>query len=392
MTFARLAHLVCRAALLHLSVACATGGTEPEPRPPQQPPPPSYATPFARLLDSLRRAHDLPSLAAAIVSADSTRDLAAVGFRLVGDTTRVTDGDAYHLGSVLKHQTAVLVARLVDEGELSWGRTLAEYFPDDSSAMRPEYRQATLATLLAHASGLPRDPAPGTIPSGGRSARRTLLRSVTTLAPVSAPGRYSYSNAGYLVVGAIVEQALNQDFETVMRVRLWQPLGMTSGGWGAAGSAAVDQPYGHVIGANGVRVAVPPQAVGADNPEAYGPAGRAHMAIGDWARFTRALLRAESGRDTPVLASATWRALTVGHTPTIGNDSYGYGLSVTTRSWGGGRVLSHDGTNTRHYAVTWIAPLRDVAFLVATNQYSPTIGDQVDGIVGRLLQYWTSGR
>jgi CubicO group peptidase (beta-lactamase class C family) len=209
---------------------------------------------------------------------------------------------------------------------------------------------------------------------------------------VAPPGRYSYSNTGYLLVGAVIEQVMNRDFESVMRERLWLPLGMTSAGWGAAGSALVDQPYGHVIGANGVRVAIPPQGAGADNPEAYGPAGRAHMSMGDWARFTRALLRAESGRDTPVLAGATWRALTTGHTPTIGSDSYGFGLSVTTRAWGGGRVLSHDGTNTRHYAVTWIAPVRDVAFLVATNQFGPTTAAQVDAIVGRLLQYWSTGR
>jgi CubicO group peptidase (beta-lactamase class C family) len=296
------------------------------------------------------------------------------------------------LGSVLKHQTSVLVARLVAEGTLSWTRRLAEYSPADSSAMRPEYRGATLATLLAHASGLPRDPAAGTIPAGGRSARRTLLRDVTGLAPVAVPGQYSYSNTGYLVAGAIVEEVTQRDFETLMREQLWLPLGMTSAGWGPAGGAGVDAPYGHVIGANGVRVAIAPQVAGADNPEAYGPAGRAHMSVGDWARFTRALLRAESGRDTPVLASTAWRALTTGHTPTTGSDSYGFGLGVTTRGWGGGRVLSHDGTNTRHYAVTWIAPLRDVAFLVATNQYGPAVPSQADAVVGRLLQYWTTGR
>ncbi|MCC6770596.1 MAG: beta-lactamase family protein [Gemmatimonadaceae bacterium] len=372
-------------------LACSADGTEPAPKGSANPPP-TYASAFARMLDSTRRANDFPSLAGAIIRGDSTLELAAVGYRVAGEAPLVADGDRYHLGSVLKHQTAVLAAALVDDGHLSWTRGLAEYFPDDSLAMRPEYRRVTLRMLLSHASGLPRDPAPGTIPAGGRSARLSVMRSVTTLAPVAAAGSYSYSNAGYMVAGAIIERAMDRDFDQVMRERLWLPLGMTSAGWGAAGSAAIDEPFGHVVNANGVRTAVPPQSQGADNPAAYAPAGGAHMSIGDWARFTSALLRAQSGRDTPVLTSRSWTALTSGYTPTAGSDSYGYGLAVTTRSWGGGRVLSHDGTNTRNYAVVWIAPLRDVAFLLVTNQYSASVATQMDVAVGRLLQYWTSGR
>lgn len=372
-------------------LACSADGTEPTPRP-LEPSPPAYTSAFARMLDSIRRANDFPSLGGAIVSGDSTLELAAVGYRLVGDPTLVTDGDRYHLGSVLKHQTAVLVASLVDGGHLSWTRTLAEYFPDDSAAMRPEYRRVTLPMLLSHASGLPRDPVQGSVPAGGRSARLAVTRSVTGLSPVAPAGSYSYSNAGYIVAGAIVERVMHREFEDVMRERVWLPLGMTRAGWGPAGSAAIDEPVGHVVNANGIRTAVPPNSQGADNPAAYAPAGRAHMSIGDWGRFTSALLRAESGRDTPVLSGGSWRALTIGHTRTAGSDSYGFGLSVTTRAWGGGRVLAHDGSNTRNYAVVWVAPLRDVAFLLVTNQYSASIGAQMDAAVGRLLQFWSSQR
>jgi hypothetical protein len=43
------------------------------------------------------------------------------------------------------------------------------------------------------------------------------------------------------------------------------------------------------------------------------------------------------------------------------------GWLVTERPWGGGRVLTHAGSNTMNYAVAWLAPRRDFAVLAATN-------------------------
>jgi len=40
---------------------------------------------------------------------------------------------------------------------------------------------------------------------------------------------------------------------------------------------------------------------------------------------------------------------------------------VVDRAWARGRTLTHRGSNGLWYAVIWIAPLRNVAFLAATN-------------------------
>ncbi len=355
------------------------------------PPAPALSA-FTRVLDSLRTAYDLPALAGAIVTADSVLQLDVVGVRMVGNPRLVTRDDRFHLGSVFKHQVAVLVARLVAEGRLSWARTLAEYFPEEASTMRPEFRNATLRELLSHSTGLLRDPGIPNLPSDPRAARAATTKSVLQVPPVVAPGTYSYSNTAFIVVGAIIDRVMDQAFEQVAQERLWTPLGITTGGFGAPGSTAIDQPLGHVVNPDGARTSYLPTDPGADNPVAYSPAGRAHMSIGDWARFTRALLRAESGRDTPVLSSSAWKGLTTGFTPLSGTDSYGYGLGVVTRSWAGGRALSHSGSNLRNYAVTWIAPGRDVAFLLVTNQYSSIVGSQLDAAIGRLIGFWQNAR
>lgn len=355
-------------------------------------PPVVASTPFGQLLDSLRTAHDLPALGAAVVTADSILHLDAVGFRVMGAPARVTPDDRFHLGSVLKHQVAVLAARLVERGTLSWTRTLDSYLPDEAAFMRPEYRPATLADLLSHSAGLDRDPVSPPTSGDPRSARRSVTSAVLRLAPVATPGTYRYSNSGYIVAGTVLERVTNRTFEQLMEQELWAPLGVTAAGWGPAGTGT-DQPAGHVRDANGVRRVVLPGDPFSDNPPLYGPAGRAHMSVRDWARFTQALLRAESGRDTPVLSAAGWRALTRGHVATgSGSDGYGFGLGVTSRTWAGGRTLSHDGTNLKHYAVTWIAPERGVAFLVATNQWDAGVASRVDQVVGRLVALWQRGR
>jgi len=353
--------------------------------------PPATPLAFAGIVDSIRRQAALPALGAAIVTSDSVLQLAVSGTRRLGGTVAVTPNDRWHLGSVFKHQVSVLVAQLVGNGTLSWSTTLAEHFPELAPTMRAEYRTHTLRDLLSHSAGIARD-WNSEVPRDGRSARLEAVRWALQSPPAATSGTYAYSNVGYMIAGAIVERALDRDFEQVVAERLWEPLGMTSAGFGQAGTAGrEDEPLGHWLGSGTTPVVYDAGTPNADNPPEYSPAGRAHMSLRDWARFTSALLAAERGRDTPVLSSAAWRALTQGYVAS-GAASYGYGLVVADRSWASGRALFHDGTNTRHYALVGISPGRDFAILIATNEWSATMGATMDGIFARLASYQSAGR
>ena len=54
------------------------------------------------------------------------------------------------------------------------------------------------------------------------------------------------------------------------------------------------------------------------------------------------------------------------HTPAPGSN-YAMGWVLTERSWANGRVLTHNGSNLKWYAVTWLAPERDLGFYAVTN-------------------------
>ncbi|MCC6929908.1 MAG: beta-lactamase family protein [Gemmatimonadaceae bacterium] len=375
-------------AVIALAASAACSGDR---LPPTGTTPPPTPLSFAGIVDSIRRQTNLPALGAAIVTSDSVVQLAVSGTRRLGGTAAVTVNDRWHLGSVFKHQVSVLVAQLVANGTLSWSTTLAEHFPELATTMRAEYRTRTLRDLLSHSAGIARDWT-SEVPRAGRQARAEAVRWALQSPPAATPGTYAYSNVGYMIAGAIVERALDRDFEQVVLERLWAALGMTSAGFGQAGSAGRDdEPLGHWLGSGSTPVIYDAGTPNADNPPEYSPAGRAHMSLRDWGRFTSALLAAERGRDTPVLSSAAWRALTRGYVAN-GAGSYGYGLAVADRSWASGRALFHDGTNTRHYALVGIAPERDFAILIATNEWSATMGATLDTIFARLASYQSTGR
>jgi hypothetical protein len=55
------------------------------------------------------------------------------------------------------------------------------------------------------------------------------------------------------------------------------------------------------------------------------------------------------------------------HNDPFGQNYYALGWVLAERSWANGPVIWHNGSNTLWYAVTWIAPRRNAAFLAATN-------------------------
>lgn len=90
----------------------------------------------------------------------------------------------------------------------------------------------SLAMLLAHLSGLP-NPNPVdwvhlASEARGFDDRRALAAVVGRYRGSPAAGSYRYSNRGYWLAGAFVEQATDRTFATLVADRLMAPLGLTA--------------------------------------------------------------------------------------------------------------------------------------------------------------------
>jgi CubicO group peptidase (beta-lactamase class C family) len=156
---------------------------------------------------------------------------------------------------------------------------------------------------------------------------------------------------------------------------------MQSCGFGAMGTPGkTDQPWQHTLVLKWHKAIEPgPQA---DNPPVIGPAGTVHCSIIDWGKFITAHLRGEQG-EAGMLKPGTFKRL---HTPSFGG-AYAFGWAVTDRIWAGGRVLTHTGSNTQNYAIVWMAPARDLAVLVMTNQAGGDTSNACDQTAVALIGY-----
>jgi hypothetical protein len=153
---------------------------------------------------------------------------------------------------------------------------------------------------------------------------------------------------------------------------------LKSAGFGGVGTPGrIDQPWPHTdngkpTDANGPLV---------DNPEVMGPAGTVHCSLADWAKFIADQLGGLEGHGA-LFTPEMYQRL---HTAPFGGD-YAFGWLVTDRPWGGGTVYTHAGSNTMNYAVVWMAPRRDFAVLVTTNQAGPDAEQGTDEAASALIR------
>lgn len=328
---------------------------------------PVLATPSPRdeALAAAFEGSDAPALAGAVIGRDGLIWTAAMGVRAAGGEVAVTENELWHLASNTKAMTAMLYGRLVEVGRAHWGATLPELFPDLEVDLA--WADTTVEDLMTHRAGL-LDEAVLDLSTrmGGFTDGRPLDEQRADLArralgspPTGEPGAFVYGNLNYIMVGAAIERITGSTWEDSIRARLFEPLGMTSAGFGAPTG---DQPRGH-RDVFGQVVTVEPDEPGSDNPPYLGPAGTAHMTLEDYGRFLILFLTEGGGLVTPeTLAHLT--------TPPEGAD-YALGWIARANSpLTGGRMLAHEGSNTLWHMTALLAPDRGLAVVAASNDHT----------------------
>lgn len=336
------------------------------------------------LLKRVQQQSDVPAIAGAIVTSEGLAAFGVTGVRKRGTKSPAMPNDLWHLGSNTKAMTATLVAQLIEQDQLRWDTTIADVFSDSSFKIHPDLRGVTVLHLVSHRSGLPANL--NLTDYLGDDASRERLRAVRqelAKPPQNAPGsNFEYSNVGYVIAGAIVEKVTGKPWQENMVKHVFGPLEMTSVGFGGIGTRGkVDQPWGHTADGR----PVPQNGPKIDNPPVMGPAGRVHCTIQDWSKYVADFLRGMTGKPA-LLQNATYKKLS---TPPFGGQ-YALGWNVTERDWAGGMAMQHSGSNTMNFATVWIAPQRDFAILVCTNQGGDAAQAACDAAVVALIDHHTA--
>jgi CubicO group peptidase (beta-lactamase class C family) len=204
--------------------------------------------------------------------------------------TAIDVNTRFNLGSMNKMFTAVAVAQLSQAGKLSFTDTVAKYLPDYPNKEVAE--KVTIHQLLTHTSGM------GMYWNEKFMAQRDKLLTVAAHLPLFAtdpllfpPGeKFQYSNAGYMLLGAIIEKVSGQDYYSYVHDHIFSPAGMTETGFYEPGKDIPNLAIGYTrMSPDGK-----PSEEVHDNTNTRevkgGPAGGGYSTAPDLVRFQQALL------------------------------------------------------------------------------------------------------
>jgi CubicO group peptidase (beta-lactamase class C family) len=170
----------------------------------------------------------IPGLALGIVQGQQIVHLK--GFGVAGPDGRpVTPQTPFQINSLVKPMTGVAIMQLVEAGKLDLDAPVQRYLPSFRVADEAASSQITPRHLLYHTSGLPTMAGMEYALSGddrldALEQRVRALRSVQLNRPVGAT--YEYSNAGYQILGLLVQQISAQPYEAYMHEHIFTPLEM----------------------------------------------------------------------------------------------------------------------------------------------------------------------
>jgi len=140
---------------------------------------------------------------------------------------------AFNIGSINKQFTQIAIRQLAAEGKLNLDSTLETYWPDYPNA--DVARRVTLRQIMQHSSGIGGDifaaPA-GRTRRDVRHNRDYLPLFVNRPLDFDPGSSQRYSNAGYIVLGALVERLSGMDYYEFVRRRIYERAGLTrTGHW-----------------------------------------------------------------------------------------------------------------------------------------------------------------
>jgi D-alanyl-D-alanine carboxypeptidase len=341
----RVPHVRVRSTVLSLAAACVIA-------------PAGHGGAQQAALDSLRSSTGVPGVSVAIVLADGE-------VRTFTSGTASADGPVradllFEVGSITKTYTAALVLKLAEEGALTLDDPLARWKP-----AFPHVDGITVRHLLQHTSGLADyTEDPDYIPALRTDFAR-VWEPTDSYAfmgdPLFPPGEgWRYANAGYVLLGEVVEAVTGTTFAAALRARILDPLALRHTWLDVAERPEEPRAHAHLdIDGDGAPEDLSALVPNTSFLSAAWSAGAVVATAADLARWIHAPCSGD------VLDAAGQRAFTDW---VDRGDGMEYGLGIIRYRTPRGRVLwGHKGNTAGFSAGAWHDPERRVTVAVLTN-------------------------
>ncbi|MDR3713921.1 MAG: serine hydrolase [Puia sp.] len=287
------------------------------------------------------------------------------GLQNVKTGTLNTPNTIFQTGSLTKQFTAAIILQLQDEKKLAIQDPLSKYIPG-----YPEGDKITLEMLLAHTAGI------FSYTNDESFMRRAAERPITLDSLIAyiksrpldfQPGTsFSYSNSGYVLLGAVIEKVTGRSYFRAVRERILVPLGMDHSGFDFHALKSA----GKAIGYRKLSATVNEPATVVDSSLSYA-AGGLYSTAADLYKWDRSLYGHRILSDTSLKQAFTPH-----------RSKYGYGWFVDTTF--GSIVMMHGGTISGFSCFMAHIPASETCIILLDNTGAPDlprIGENIDAIL-----------
>ncbi|MCY7348608.1 MAG: beta-lactamase family protein, partial [Pyrinomonadaceae bacterium] len=182
----------------------------------------------------LKNYYDYGQFNGAVLVAEKGKVVYAKGFGMANMewAIPVQPDTKFRIGSVTKQFTATLVLQLVEAGKIKLDGKITDYLPD---YRKDTGDKVTVHQLLNHTSGIPSYTSQENFfadVSRNPYKPDDFVKKHAAGELEFEPGtKFNYNNSGYFLLGAIIEKVTGKSYETVLKTRIFEPLGMTNSGY-----------------------------------------------------------------------------------------------------------------------------------------------------------------
>jgi CubicO group peptidase (beta-lactamase class C family) len=315
----------------------------------------------------------------------------AVGVLLDGDEHHVSRGISsversfdvdhdtlFQIGSTTKTYTGTALMMLVEEGKIDLEAPVRTYLPTFKLKDEQAAKELKVRHLVTHTGGFLGDYFDDL--GRGEDALRRIVGRLRTRTPQLTPvGKiWSYNNAGFYVLGRILEVVAGQPYETLINERIIAPLKMDNTFWFAEDVITRPTAIGHDTKPDGTCTISRPWGV----PRTANPAGGIVSSVVDQLKYARLHLgdgRASDG--TRLLKAATVRRMQKPLAPIGWGLADDVGVTWLLERIGGAAVVKHGGSINGHMSEFVLVPSKGFALVVLTN------GSRGHELGGQVIQW-----
>lgn len=263
-------------------------------------------------------------------------------------------GQTFRIASITKMFTAAMVVKLAQLGKLSLDDKLATYVPGIANG-----ETITLRQLLNHTAGISdfvHDPQPGFFARKVDTA--TLIAEIQKRTPSFPPGtRFAYSNAGYILLGAVIEKVTGKPWQDALRTSLLDPLNLKETGYGDNAKIVPRRVAGYTTDNADHRV----ENASYINASVPASAGALISTADDLLRWMRALAQGKVvGRDG-------FEQMTAAVANVAGASTHPYGFGMYIWQVRGNKMVGHTGQIDGFASALAYLPGRDITVVVLAN-------------------------